>query len=172
MPTQAFDTRQRGQSTSQRSSSRPDFTDCRQASITGSDSDLPVAGERQRADMPEIDLLALQHQIGDAPREAMAVGGRFDRRHQPFGARLVLGRSLRRLVFVGRFAPAGGELGRLLHQLAVAALDGREKAGGQQQPAEQIRRRRIDLVFDAASRMPSGAMVSVAQSRLSGPRVK
>ena len=151
VPTQALDTRQRGQSTSQRNSSRPDFTACRQASITGSDSlfhwRASASGRIcQRSTSWPVSTRSAMRRASPWPLgvASMAATRRSARA-------LVSGGDFRCLELEGRLALAGGELGRLLHQLAVAALDGGEKSRGQQQPAQQIGGPGLDLVVDAAA---------------------
>ena len=112
---------------------------------------MPLPGQGQGADMPEIDLLPLQHQIGEAARHAMAMGRGLDLRHQAIDPAEELRPRGRRLELEGRLALAAGEGGRLAHRLRIAALHPGKEPRRQHEAAQPIGRRRLDRIVDAAA---------------------
>ena len=131
--------RQRGQSRSQRSSSRPRCTACRQSSIAGRAGASQRRASASGRIVPEIDLLRLQHVVGEARRaRGRAASPRWPSPSAPRDPRS----PGRPAAGHRRKAPAAGP-GR--RRLALAASSAKvrppcQESTGEEQPAEDARR--------------------------------
>ena len=112
---------------------------------------MPLPGQGQRADMPEIDLLPLQHQIGEAARHAMAMGRGLDLTHEAIDPAKDLRPRGRRLELEGRLALAADEGSRVAHHLRVAPLGAGKETRRQHDAPQPVGGRRLHRIVDAAA---------------------
>ena len=111
----------------------------------------PRPRERQRADSPHLHLLAREHETGQALRETVAVGRRFDGSHHVGAADPSARCQLRAFADKGGLPFAAGIRRRALGQRREGAFDLSEEARDQQNPANGVAGRYVDGVLASAA---------------------